>query len=385
MLTARQVRLTRGRSISPSGNKPVRDKRKEEPMSEDAGPAARTFGLGESEGDARWWDGGLATIKATGKETGDLYSILEVLEPQGARTPLHLHRKEDEAFYVLGGEITFHVGEETLKARPGSFVYGPKNVPHAYTVDSGPAKLLFLLSPAGFEGFVEAISKPAKARTLPPSNSEGPSDVDDTTDEAESETFAVLEARYGCEIVGTAQGHPPSRKQEKEESMNEDHARRTYGLREGEGKARWWLGGLSTIKAAGKETGGRYTLVEVFEPQGVEVPVHVHHREDEAFYVLEGQMTFYVGEETLKAAPGTFVFGPREVPHAYTIDVGPARFLMLCSPAGFEDFIEETSEPAKALTLPPQSEAPPEEAEMEQLAALAARYGSEIVGPPPGQ
>ncbi len=135
--------------------------------------AARVFGLEKGEGNARWWGGGLATIKATGKETGGLYSIVEVLEPQGARAPLHLHRKEDEAFYVLEGETTFHIGEETIEARPGSFVFGPKDVPHTYAVDSGPARLLFLLSPAGFEGFVEATSKPAKARTLPPSESEG--------------------------------------------------------------------------------------------------------------------------------------------------------------------------------------------------------------------
>jgi quercetin dioxygenase-like cupin family protein len=129
----------------------------------DGDGAARAFGLEAGEGEARWWGGGLATIKVTGKQTGDLYSIVEILEPQGAQAPLHVHRKEDEAFYVLEGEMTFHIGEETIEARPGSFVFGPKDVPHTYTVDSGPAKLLFLLSPPGFEGFIEAISEPAKA------------------------------------------------------------------------------------------------------------------------------------------------------------------------------------------------------------------------------
>ena len=161
----------------------------------------------------------------------------------------------------------------------------------------------------------------------------------------------------------------------------------------GSDRARWWLGGLSTIKARGKETGGLCTLIEMFEPQGVEVPIHVHHNEDEAFYVLEGQMSFYVGEETYKAAPGTFVFGPKDVPHTYTVDSGPAKLLFVLSPAGFEGFIEAVSEPAKARTLPPPqtetppAEAAPEEAEMEDFdfAALEARYGCEILGPPPGQ
>ena len=156
--------------------------------------AARIFGLEEGEGNARWWAGGLATIKATGEETDNLYSIVEILEPEGARAPLHLHRKEDEAFYVLEGEVTFQIGEETIKARPGSFVFGPKDVPHAYTVDSGPARLLFLLSPPGFESFVEAISKPDKALTLPPQPGGEPS-------EAEMEQLGAIARQYGAELL----------------------------------------------------------------------------------------------------------------------------------------------------------------------------------------
>lgn len=162
--------------------------------------------------------------------------------------------------------------------------------------------------------------------------------------------------------------------------MNEDGAATAFGLKEGEGEARWWLGvSLTTIKATGKETGGRYALVEVLEPEGEEAPLHVHHREDEGFWILEGEMTFYVGDETIKASPGSFVFGPKDVPHRYTVDSGPARLLFVLSPAGFEDFIYATSEPAKGLTLPPPPEGPPDEAEMEQLGVLAHQYGCELL------
>ena len=344
-------------------------------MNDEVGAVSRVFGLEEGEGNARWWGGGLATIKVTGKETEDLYSIIEVLEPQGARAPFHLHHNEDEAFYILEGEMTFRVGSETIKARPGSFVFGPRDVPHTYTVDSGPARLLFLLSPAGFDGFVQAISKPARTRTLPPSEPEAPSDEDDADDEAGSESFEVLEARYGCEIVDSPVQQPDP--EQGEETMNGDAAR-TYGLEKGEGEARWWLGGLATIKATGKETGGRYTLVEVLEPEG-EQPFHVHHREDEGFWVLEGELTFEIGEEKIKASPGSFLFGPRDVPHRYTVDSGPARLLFILSPSGFEDFIYATSEPAQERALPPQPEGPPSEAEMEQLGALARQYGAELL------
>ncbi len=169
--------------------------------------AARAFGLKEGEGEARWWAGGLVTNKVSGKETGGLYSIVEVLEPDGAAAPLHVHHNEDEAFYILEGEMTFYVGEETYKAGPGSFVFGPKDVPHTYTVDSGPAKLLFVLSPAGFEGFIEAVSVPAKARTLPPPQPETPP-AEAVFEEREMDDFdfAALEARYGCEILGPPPG-----------------------------------------------------------------------------------------------------------------------------------------------------------------------------------
>jgi succinate-semialdehyde dehydrogenase / glutarate-semialdehyde dehydrogenase len=153
---------------------------------------------------------------------------------------------------------------------------------------------------------------------------------------------------------------------------------RTFGLEEGEGEARWWLGGLATAKATGKETDGRYTLVEVLEPEG-EQPFHVHHREDEGFWVLEGELTFEVGEETIKASPGSFIFGPKDVPHRYTVDSGPARLLFILSPAGFEEFIYATSEPATERTLPLPPEGPPSEEEMEHLGAVARQYGAELL------
>ncbi len=116
--------------------------------------------------------------------------------------------------------------------------------------------------------------------------------------------------------------------------------------------------------------------------------MHVHHRDDEGFWIIEGELTFYVGDQTIKARPGSFLFGPKDVPHAFTVDSGPARLLFVLSPAGFEGLIREMGEPARSLSIPPQPEEPeepPDEAEMERLAAIGARYGGEILGPPPSQ
>jgi quercetin dioxygenase-like cupin family protein len=162
--------------------------------------------------------------------------------------------------------------------------------------------------------------------------------------------------------------------------MNDSTGLRPYGLADGEGEARWWLGGLATIKASSRDTGGQYTLVEVVEPAGAEAPLHVHNREDEGFWILEGELTFEVGGETVKAKPGSFVFGPRGVPHRYTVDVGPAKLLFILTPGGFERMIHASSEPAASRTLPPPSDTPPTDADMMMLMDLARQHGAEILG-----
>ena len=165
----------------------------------------------------------------------------------------------------------------------------------------------------------------------------------------------------------------------------EDSASTTFAHEPGEGEGWWWLGMLATIKATNKQTGERYSVVEILAPDGYGSVLHVHHQEDEGFYILEGEMTFYVGDQIIKARPGSYLFGPRDVPHAFTVDSGPARLLFIFSPAGLEGLIREMGEPARSMTVPPQPEEEPDEAEMERMAAIVARYGAKILGPPPNQ
>jgi quercetin dioxygenase-like cupin family protein len=151
-------------------------------------------------------------------------------------------------------------------------------------------------------------------------------------------------------------------------------------LRPDEGEALWFLGTLVTIKAAEETTAGRVAVIEHLAPQGDGSPLHVHHREDEWFYVLEGELTFWVGGRVIQAPAGSFVYGPRDVPHTFVVssDEG-ARFLLVTEPAGFEGFVRALSEPAATRTLPPPSSQPPD---LERLVALAAEYGIDVTGPP---
>jgi mannose-6-phosphate isomerase-like protein (cupin superfamily) len=153
---------------------------------------------------------------------------------------------------------------------------------------------------------------------------------------------------------------------------------RGYCLAPGEGEAWWFLDTLMVVKAGGDQTRNAFTLIEFGAPTGFGPPLHIHHREDEAFYVLDGSMTVVCGDDRWEAGAGSFVMLPRGVPHAYVVtSERPCRGLQLTSPAQFEQFVAERGRPAQALTLPEPT--PPDIA---ALAATAERYGHEFVGPP---
>ena len=81
----------------------------------------------------------------------------------------------------------------------------------------------------------------------------------------------------------------------------------------------------------------------------------------------------------IPAPVGTFVYGPRDIPHTFFVNSPQARFLLVTEPGGFENFVRAMAEPAQSLTLPPDSSQPPSP---EELTATAAEYGIEILGPP---
>jgi len=161
--------------------------------------------------------------------------------------------------------------------------------------------------------------------------------------------------------------------------MNTASAVSPIALEPGEGEAIWSFGVLATIKASSETTGGRVAVIEHLAPQGAGSPLHVHHREDEWFYVIEGALAFWVGGKVIEAPAGSFVFGPRDIPHTFVVTSPEARFLLVTEPAGFESFMRALGRPAESLTVPPPAPPP---SDMAPLIAAAAEYGIEILGPP---
>jgi quercetin dioxygenase-like cupin family protein len=143
-------------------------------------------------------------------------------------------------------------------------------------------------------------------------------------------------------------------------------------------EARWFVQNLARIKIAGSQTGGACAVVELVGAEGDMPPLHVHHREEEGFYVLDGTMTLFVGGDEIRLCAGECAVAPRGVPHAYRVDSDEARWLGIATPAGFDEFVLAASVPAEAETLPtgPPSFAP------DELAAIAAGFGIELLGPP---
>ncbi len=146
------------------------------------------------------------------------------------------------------------------------------------------------------------------------------------------------------------------------------------------GRSIWLLGMLATFKAVSEETGGEYSLYELTVPPQLGALPHIHYAQTEAFYVLDGEVEFLKGEHTVRAGVGEFVFIPRGVVHSFkNVGQEPARFLGIDTPGGLaEKLLTGLGEPAKAETLPPLPEGPPD---VERIAQIVSKYDTEMVLP----
>jgi quercetin dioxygenase-like cupin family protein len=150
-------------------------------------------------------------------------------------------------------------------------------------------------------------------------------------------------------------------------------------LSPGQGRPLWFQGNLMTIKVAGEHTADAVAVVEGTFRAGHGPPLHVHRNEDELFYVVDGQMLVACDGRTFTAQAGDTVFLPRGLPHTFKVPAhgGPARALLLVTPARFLGFIEAAGEPAPEAVMPPD-----QEYDIARTEALAADYQFDVVGPP---
>lgn len=147
-----------------------------------------------------------------------------------------------------------------------------------------------------------------------------------------------------------------------------------------EDPAYWFLNGLYVVKATSESTGGAFSLIDETSAPGHATPYHLHHIEDEAFYVLEGEFTFISEGSKTVVRPGGYIFLPRGIPHGIRCTGSDlSRMLILAMPGtGFLGMVLEMAEPAKERVMPP-----PTTPDMEKLTRLCAKYQIDILGPLP--
>lgn len=130
-----------------------------------------------------------------------------------------------------------------------------------------------------------------------------------------------------------------------------------------------FLGARARVLASGEGTGAGFGLVDMIEvPAGHMPPLHVHHNEDEGFYVMSGRLSLFLPGRQVDLEPGDFALGPRGVPHSYRVGDAPAHLLVTSTPSGFERFVTEVAELGEPTP--------------DAVTEIGARYDIEILGPP---
>ena len=130
-----------------------------------------------------------------------------------------------------------------------------------------------------------------------------------------------------------------------------------------------FLGSRCRVLATSESTGGKYGLVDMIEVAPRDMPpLHVHHTHDEGFLLLEGELSLFLPDREIALRPGEFVLAPQGVPHTYRVGEAPARWLVLSTPAAFEQLVQDVA----AL----------DELTPDVLTTTAATQGIEILGPP---
>ena len=242
------------------------------------------------------------TFLATGKETNEQFALFDFVVPPGGGPPQHIHYTESESFYVLEGNLTVQQGEQSVVATPGTYVYLPKDRPHSFrNLGTTTARMLSLVVPAGLEETFTEAGQPVtdKSAPIPSPTTEGLARLEEVSHEGRSRGEIVLP---GMQLPST-QGLPdyllvpPDVPGRESVSIAGNH--------------------YSSL-ATHKETGGEYSLFNIsIAPQARSGLLQSNDQEANSFYILDGDLLLKVGEKTIHATPGTFVYLPEGTPYAY--------------------------------------------------------------------
>lgn len=260
---------------------------------------------------------GISTFLAIAEDTGGQFSLFDLSVSPLIGPPPHIHSDQDEAFYILDGEIQLTLGNQTIVATPGTFAYVPRGRRHRFqNLGTAPARMLALTIPSGFEGFFAEEGKPVTDRSNPPPPRQDLSEIAPIAAKHDTQLALFPESD---DIVSRLRNFvlvPPGASD-----------RLSFNL----------LGNLFTFLATSEETSKKFSLFHValssqVEPRMLRL-LQSNDREAHSFYVLEGEVKFLIKNKTLTAAPGTFIYLPKGTPYAFQISgTQSARMLSIVTP-----------------------------------------------------
>ena len=285
------------------------------------------------EGEKFWLVGDHITLKVRRAETGGAFAMGTNWVGPGGGPPPHLHRGDDEMFYVFEGELMLMQGNRTFVGGAGTAVYLKKGVPHMFkNVGTGPARFSVVSTPGNFEAFVEECGE--RIDRIP---------CEKEVTGAVIEKLRKVAPKHDIEMLldHKVEGEAPARK---------------------EAKPLWVMGERVAIKLTSEETNGNFCVAEVVSHPGGGVPSHLHKAMDELFYVIEGEYEFVLEGEPKRVEAGGTVYVPRGVRHGFrNVGGGLGRMADFHTPGGFERFFERCGvaceDPGKrVLWLPERTE-----------------------------
>ncbi len=256
----------------------------------------------------------------TAAHNAGAFAMFTDVTPPGGGPPPHFHTAEDEWWFVLEGQPEFFDGDQWTSVAPGGSVFMPRHSLHAFrNTGDQPLRQIIHTSPAGFEEFFRKSEAEFQRAGGP-----------------DMKRIAAIGEKHGIF------------------SPSLDPA---YGARRGQpalspviaqpdaGRLLRAFGEEVTILLDGSQTGGNFTAFVENTPPGGGPPPHLHEREEEWFYVLEGCVSFLTQGAWMDAHPGDVVFAARNSVHTFKNNTSrPTRMLIHTSPSGFEEFFAEAAE-----------------------------------------
>ncbi|MBC8065178.1 MAG: cupin domain-containing protein [Chlorobia bacterium] len=298
---------------------------------------------------ASWFMSNRMTFLANASETENDYSLTHIVATPSGTPPPHVHSREDEIFYVLNGQAKVQVADQEMIAGPGSTVYLPRGLAHVPIVLSDSAETLVLIAPGEFANFFKDLAVPAGPGLPRASQIQTPL-IEDLLHAGNE--YGVTYLPHGASVAGWP--------------IPKIHAQPKH-VGAGEGETLSVLGSKVTIKLEGSDTQKMFSIFEIEDPAGMTGPLHIHHADSEAFYVLEGAYEFQMGDRVERAAAGSFVYIPKGLPRRrrnYAQTTG--RVLAVTATSGHEHFYREI---AAMKSFDPA-----------RLEVVGRRYGIEMVG-----